>query len=546
MNAKELHDQGLSLFTKRGTLLSLWQEQSENFYVERADFTLKRALGTDFAAGLMTSYPLLCRRELGDQIGQMLRPTAKEWAHITMRDPFTEDNESKRLLQWATAVMRRAMYDPVTLFTQATKECDHDFATFGQGVVSVRLNRNANALLYRNFHLRDVAWSNNEEGKIGMIFRKWKPTNRDLVRMYKDKVHPNVTKANEKDPLGEVECMHMIVEADYYSGDARGKPYWSISYDSQNAHEMEVIPQWNREYAIPRWQTVSGSQYGFSPATVCALPDARLIQAMTYTLLEAGEKVVNPPLIATKDVVRSDMAVYAGAVTWVDRDYDERGGEALRPMNIDAKGMPLGVEMQKDSRASIAAAFYLNKLTMPQRGPEMTAYEVGQRIQEYIRGALPLFEPMEMGYNGEICTLTWGELLRGGAFGDPRTFPTAVRKAMASGAMQFRFESPLHDAIDAQRGAKLMEVTGLVGQTIALDKSVVAVVDWQGALRDALDGIQTPAKWLNSEATVKTMKDAEAAQQQAAQVLDQMQQGADVAATLAGAQAEPASPALTP
>lgn len=536
MNAKDLHELGLSLFSKRGTLLSLWQEQAENFYPERADFTLRRALGTDFAAGLMTSYPLMCRRDLGDQISTMLRPTAKDWFHVALRDPFGADNEAKRFLEWASQTQRRAMYDPVTQFTRATKEGDHDFACFGQTVISVRLNKNNDALLYRCFHLRDLAWAENDQGTIGLIFRKWKPTNRDLVRMFKDKVHPSVLQENEKNPLGEVACMHMVVEADYYSGEARGRPFFSIVYDADHNHEMEVVPVWNREYAIPRWQTVSGSQYAFSPATIAALPDARLIQAMTYTLLEAGEKVVNPPLIATKDVVRSDMAVYAGGVTWVDRDYDEKQGEALRPMTIDAKGMPLGVEMQKDSRMSIAAAFFLNKLTMPSRGPEMTAYEVGQRIQEYIRGALPIFEPMEMNYNGEICMLTWDLLLRNGAFTDPGTFPRAIQKAMAAGAMQFRFESPLHDAIEAQKGQKFMEMKGLIAEAIAMDKAAAGVPDVVTALREALDGIGVPAKWINSEARVAEIRDAQQEEVQTQALLQNMQAGADVAATLATAQ----------
>jgi hypothetical protein len=85
---------------------------------------------------------------------------------------------------------------------------------------------------------------------------------------------------------------------------------------------MEEVSQWNREYSIERWQTVSGSQYAYSPATIVALPDARLLQAMTYTLLHAGEKIVDPPLIATEDVVRSDVALYAGGITWIDRDYE--------------------------------------------------------------------------------------------------------------------------------------------------------------------------------------------------------------------------------
>jgi hypothetical protein len=200
----------------------------------------------------------------------------------------------------------------------------------------------------------------------------------------------------------------MMVQMDMYDGDLDGYdvgndgnpvmvrrgataaerkryPWVSIYYDTTNQHIMESIATWNPEYVIPRWQTVSGSQYAFSPATIAALPDARLIQAMTYTLLEAGEKIVNPPLIATQDVVKSDIGLYAGAVTWVDRDYDEKLGESLRPMTQDSRGMPLGIEMQNDCRSMIMQAFYLNKLTLPQRSPEMTAYE--GRIQA-------LFEPM--------------------------------------------------------------------------------------------------------------------------------------------------------
>jgi hypothetical protein len=65
---------------------------------------------------------------------------------------------------------------------------------------------------------------------------------------------------------------------------------------------------------------------------------------MTYTLLEAGEKVTNPPLVVTQDVVRSDVAMYAGGLVWVDRDYDERLGDAVRPLNIDARGIPVVID----------------------------------------------------------------------------------------------------------------------------------------------------------------------------------------------------------
>ena len=172
MNIKQLRATVDDLFTKRTSLMTRWQEIAENFYPERADFTLRRTIGNNFAENLMTSYPIQCRRDLGDQIGIMLRQTSKEWFHMSPSDKNRENNESKRWLEYATGTQRRAMYDRVTRFTRAVKEADHDYAAFGQAVISVRLNKNNDALLYRCWHLRDVVWMENSEGDIGLIGRK--------------------------------------------------------------------------------------------------------------------------------------------------------------------------------------------------------------------------------------------------------------------------------------------------------------------------------------------------------------------------------------
>jgi hypothetical protein len=165
VKAKLLWELAEDQFQKRSSLMLLWQEIAENFYPERADFTYNRSLGTDFASGAMTSYPFLCRRDLGDQLGTMLRPTSKAWFHMVPVDDMREDTESKRWLEWAAGVQRRAMYDRVTQFTRAEKEGDHDFASFGQYALSIEMNYRKQALLYRCHHLRDVTWTENEEGR---------------------------------------------------------------------------------------------------------------------------------------------------------------------------------------------------------------------------------------------------------------------------------------------------------------------------------------------------------------------------------------------
>jgi hypothetical protein len=535
MRVQDLRDIAEGLFSKRSSLLLLWQEQAENFYPQRADFTFQRVLGTDMAGNLMTSYPILCQRDLQDQIGTMLRPTAKEWFHSTIMDDSVLDNDSRAWLQWADRIMRRAMYDRAAQFQKAMKEGDGDYSAFGNAVTSIRLNKNMDGLLYRTHHLRDVVWREGADGIVNLIARRWKPTARDLFYLFGNRCDPKVsTLITQGKPFEEIDCLHFIVEAELYDGHAGRNPWFSIHYDVVHDHIMEEVPTWHKEYAIERWQTVSGSQYAYSPCTVAALPEARLIQAMTYTLLEAGEKATNPPMVATHDVVRSDVAIFAGGITWVDRDYDERLGDALRPLTQDLRGLPFGAESQRDSRALLSACFYLNKLSLPARGgPDMTAYEVGQRVQEYIRGALPLFEPMETERNGQICEMTWQLLFRHGAFGSPYAMP----KKLHGQETQFTFQSPLHDIIDAQKATTFQEMSGLIAQAVQLDQGIAAIPDAVTAIRDVLNGIGVPAKWMRSEVQTKDIQRQQQAAQNAMQTLQALQVGSGAVKNLADAHA---------
>ena len=182
--AKDLIKQGNYLFEKRTSLLSLWQEIADNFYPERADFTVVRNVGAEFADNLMTSYPVMARRDLGNSFASMLR--RDDWFSLRAEEEAREDNRARRWMEWAGGVQRRAMYDRSSKFVRATKEGDHDFAAFGQCVISVELNRNADGLLYRCWHLRDVAWAEDAEGDVSEVHRKWKPRARDLAAMDRD------------------------------------------------------------------------------------------------------------------------------------------------------------------------------------------------------------------------------------------------------------------------------------------------------------------------------------------------------------------------
>ena len=528
----KLNERMDALFAKRSGLVSVWQEIAENFYQERADFTTIRRGSTMFdLAGIMTSVPALIRRDLGNTLSAMLRPRGQEWFRIrTSDDRINEDPAAKQWLDWATDVQRKVIYDKRAHFVRATKEGDHDFASFGQCVLSIDVNDERDGLLYRCWHLRDVAWMENASLDIDTVARNWKVQARSLVKLFPDKVDARVRELAEKEPFKEIKCRHIVVPADEWqiSDDRfkarKGFPFVSLYVDCDNQTLLEETPRRRLGYIIPRWQTVSGSQYAHGPAYV-GIADARLLQQMTLTLLEAGQKSVDPPMIAVGEMITGGVNTYAGGVTWVDADYDERLGEVLRPLGIDKSGLNWGTEQSLRIEQILSRAFFLDQIRMPQFGEVRTATEMRMVYEQWVRSALPLFEPMEQEYNSAVCDETFELALENGAFGSVLDMPPILRGQ----EIRFEFESPLQAGVKRANAQAFMESANLLATAVQLDPNATAVFNTQQAIRDALDGAGAPSDWFNTEEEAAMIVDASQQAQQEAMMTQQVAQGAEIA-----------------
>lgn len=536
---KELIGQGDRLFSKRQPLVSLWQTMAENFFPIRADFTTSRSLGDEFASHLMTGRPVLAHRDLGNSLSAMLRPRGSAWFHARTGDEgINNDATCKQWLDAKSDVMRRAMYDQRSQFIRATKQGDNDFVAFGQTVIQVEPNRYLDGILYRNWHLRDVAWCENSELVIDTIHRNWKLEARALIRLFPDKVSAAVRKVARDEPYREIKCRHIIIPEDEYdlSVEKKGRrnrlPFTSIYIDCENDTILEEVPAKRSSYVIPRWVTVAGSQYAYSPSTVVSLPDARLLQQMTLTMLEAGQKAVDPPLKATAEAVQGGVNWYAGGITWVDAQYDERAGAAIERLLDQPGDLNWGEHQEDKLEKLIQEAFFLNVINLPEAsmGDKMTAYETQKRVEEYIRRALPLFEPMEVEYNGALCEQTWNVALDLGMFGSFEDMPEQLR----GHEINWQFESPLQEANSRAKSIAFRETAELMAIAAQIDPGTRFTVDVDKAFRDALGGV-APADWEVPKEISDSAKAQQAQIDRAMQAAQAMGGAADVATKVGGA-----------
>lgn len=493
MTTNDLKQLSEHTFANHYPVLNLFQTLADHFYPERADFTFTRNVGEELADSLVDSYPILVRRDLANSFSAMLRDG--DWFDVTTQDDPT--HSAQMWLQYAGQRLRRLMNHREANFTRATKEGDHDYATFGQCVISIERNRKADGLLYRCWHLRDCAWWDDESGSVGGVIRKWMPAKRHLLDYFGEKaLHKECMKDIHTKPFDQVDVRHFVIPTRMYGDDQLESrfPFVSVYLDMKHDHILEETGLNHRHYVVPRFQTISGSPYAYSPATVVGLPDARALQAMTHTLLEAGERYARPPIIATQKAIRGDVDLASDGITWVDDEYDERMGASLRPLMQDRGGFPIGAEMRENVVDVLSSAFYLNKLSLPETSREMTAYEVSERMKQFRRENLPLFAPIEADYNGQLCELSFDIAMNNGFLGSPYDIPQELRDQ----DVEFKFQSPLSQSEEEEKVTRFQQVSQMLAEAAQHDQAVTGNVNFDVAVRDAIVGMGAPAQWLNS------------------------------------------------
>lgn len=526
---------GDKLFSdKRTGWDQLCQDIAEQFYPMRSDFTSSLGLGLGFTDDLMDSYPVQARETLGNAPSSMLRQG--DWFAVkTGFEELDEDPANARWLEAATSRFRRLVYDRRANFVKATGEVDHDYVAFGNGVVSVEESPTRDHFLFRAWHPRDCAWMLGVTGSVDHLQRRMDMTARNMVRKFKGKVAAEVKTAAENNPSQVFKVRHIVMPMDDIYGDDkamrrkfRGMPFISMTVDCEHQTILAESPLPVFSYVVPRWRTLSNLPWGFSPATISALPDGRMLQALSAIIMETGEKALDPPMYGRGEIFQDTINRYAGGFTYVDLEADQNIRDAMMQETV-GNNFGVGLELKKDARELIAEAFLLNKLMLPNTR-EMTAFETNARLDEFRRAALPFFGPIEAEYHLPLLDTAFQMAVRNRAF-DFSEMP----EALADADVTFTFESPLNTAEGRKNVQAFQESVQILAGAAQFDQQIPAMMKFDTMTKDAVRGTGAKADWFNDEETKLSEEDQIAQVQRLQQAASFLREGAGVAADVAGA-----------
>lgn len=141
-------------------------------------------------------------------------------------------------------------------------------------------------------------------------------------------------------------------------------------------------------YVTPRWVKMAGETYGRGPGEK-ALGPAKALNAMRETVIAGAQKVVDPPLQAPDDGFIMQVNTTPGGITY----YRAGSQDRIEPVFNDSR-IDFGFQAIDQERVQVREAFYTDQLKL-REGPQMTATEVAERVEQALRFMGPMLGRLE-------------------------------------------------------------------------------------------------------------------------------------------------------
>lgn len=513
-----------------------WDDLARVMLPRRMGFASSFTPGEQRTEDIYDGTPMQAARGLANAIAGLMRPEGEQWVFVRAEDDDIDGaEEAQAWMAQAEQRLNEEFDNPKARFRQATGEVDLDLSVFGSAILFVG-EAKTNNLLFQSVHLKDGAVVFDEEGQPHGMFRWRKMTIRQAMQRFGEENLSAVTREkirNGRDGKSldeKLEILHAVTLRDEGQPNAlfsRNMPWGDWWIEVEQKHQIQEAGFHQFPFAVPRWDTSSGEDYGRSPGMI-ALPDSNTLQAMGETMLVAGQRAADPALMAPNDGSFSEVNSFPGGLSYYDVDTAAQlGGNPFFPLE-PSSNMPLTREMQADMRDQVFRAFFRNVLNLPVQGPQMTATEVMQRKEEFIREIGPVFGRLESDYTGPMVEIGFDILLRGGAF-------PPVPKILAGRNVRFEYESPVK-RIRQQIQASAAHLWALEqGQYAEADPAALDLVNFTELGRFKAQALNLPPQIVNSSEELERRAAARSEAQEAEAQMAVLAQGAEIANTAASA-----------
>jgi hypothetical protein len=359
---------------------SHWQQIASYMVPRRAEFTTTQSRGGKRRGDIYDSTAIKANNILAAGMHGQLTSPATPWFSLRTTDPGLMKKEEVR--RWLHGV-EQVIIDMLngSNFNSAIHEDYLDLGPFGTSC----LYAEKHPTKYVNFNCRpltEIYIGQNAHEIVDIVHRKFTLRARQAYELWGDKAGEIVRKAlGNKDFEKEIEFLHAVFPRDSFDPEKLDKinmPFASVYIEMEKKEKVSEGGYMMMPYFVDRWLKSSSEVYGRGPG-IEVLPDVKMVNAMAKTILRAGQKMVDPPIVVPHGGFILPMRTSPSSLLF--RTSMGNPNDKLEPLEVRGN-IPIGLDLKEAHRKQIREAFFVDLFLMLTEKPKMTATEVLERVEE--------------------------------------------------------------------------------------------------------------------------------------------------------------------
>jgi hypothetical protein len=383
--------------SSRGTWEVLWQSIARYCLPNEASFMEQITPGQDRMRWVLDSTAPRALEMFGSFLHTLLNSPTSQWIKFGI--------EGEEELAWSPAVRaylegldRKVMALLSAPMADIYSQLHQTYLSLGAfGTAVMYMDTVGGQLRIRTYHLDDCTIEEGEDETIDSLTRVRKQSKRAAMQRFDlKKLGRSFENVDDKKLSTVDRYLHAIIPATDplvaqfpKSRTIRGSAYYSVwVLDGEEKRVLEYGSYNTFPYMVPRWYKARGEIYGRSPA-MTAMPDIRMVNRMSDTILRGAEKIVDPPLVVPDGAIVSPVRLFPGGLTFV-----EGGAEIKSLIPPGTSRIETGNQLLIARQQAIKEAFFTPLFVTPD-SPVKTATQVMQEVDERNRALSPMLVRMQ-------------------------------------------------------------------------------------------------------------------------------------------------------
>lgn len=482
-----------------------------------ADFTSSDVPGSKRLQDMHDGTAGIALDNLASGLWGTITNSANRWFMIQHADESVKRRHDVKL--WcaaATNAMMQALAGDGQRFYAEAIGNFRSLAAFGTGPFFVEQpDPTQRKIAFSAKRLSTVVVAENDRHMVDTVYEKFKFTARQASQRKTWRLPDELTKAAEKEPHRQFEFIFATLPAKDWDGKLprRDMTHAGVYVNVETGAVIEEGGFYAMPWQVSRWSRASGHPYGDAPAMM-ALPDTKMVNAMSKTTIVAAQKAADPPVLAPDEGGFRGTRMVPGQ--FIYGGVDNNGRALYQPFQTGGQ-TGLALDLADQRRKAIKDAFYATLLLMVEN-PGMTATEWLGRQEEKLRLMGPHIGLVQAEWLDPMLDTVFVIMARASmpfwARGMDGWLPRPPDAIAMSPELKIEFVSPLARAQKASDAAAVDRWLASVAPIIQVKPEAADNIDTDATVRVLGEGFAVPEQVLRDPELVAQDRASRAKQAQ--------------------------------